>query len=327
MGAPSAHAAPAATVVLDPGGSLGLRLHATENVGPVNVAAIESVAPSPVAVSYGGSVTIDLPDLVDGVPTQALLELYPSQEAAAPTRVYDSASAVPADQIAMTDLGAGQYRIDLPVDDGVNGPLGLVWLKPLESSAGHVTGGTADGRDIFGYWLQFSSGGPAAVTLSPQLVLSHWLDAPAVRAGEGLDVTLPATSGWSAHGFTSLAGGAFTMHAVNDVGHHTGTSIPLTPVVSADARTASLSVPTGTPAGRYEVRVVLGAGTDRVLAETFVRLEILGAVNPGLVSETSWTEDEPAAAVRWPLVGLGVGMVLAAGTVGAVVVRSRRTAG
>jgi hypothetical protein len=309
-----ATAAPAVTVTLDsPYWTLYQR--ALESRGPVDVSRPWDAdgAQSPVAVGYGGSVTWDLPDLIDGAPTEAQLNLYPTQDAAESTRAYSSASAVPADQLTMTDLGSGQYRIDLPADDGVNGPIGLLFLKGAESSAGMVAGyGAGGGRDTFGYWLDFSTGGPAAVTLAPQLVIQSQEENVSVRGGDQVDVILPAGSPLTGRGFTNLAAATVTLLAADGDGLPTDNpGIGLTPAVSSDGRTASLTVPTGTPAGQYLLAVVMGAGTDPVVSRTTIPVQVVAAVNPGLRSDTGVADGTPASS-SVPI-GIGGGLLLAGG--------------
>ncbi|RFU19878.1 hypothetical protein D0Z06_18975 [Geodermatophilus marinus] len=237
--------------------------------------------------------------------------------------MYSSLSTDPAEQIALTDLGGGSYRVDLPADDGVNGPIGLLSLKPIDSSHDVVvSAGAGFGLDTFGYWLDLSAGGPAAVTLSPQATLNAWLDGPSLRAGESLDVTIPAGSWLDTHGFPGMGVPTAALAAAeHDL--RTGPAVPVTPAVSADGRTATVTVPAGTTAGSYLLVIAVGEATDEVIARAVVRLEVSQALNTGLRSDTGWVEEAPAGAGTSPLVPLGAGMVLTAGTVAVLVLRRR----
>ncbi|SOE02296.1 hypothetical protein [Blastococcus haudaquaticus] len=322
---PAAQAAPAATIVLDPGDDSGpgIGVRPIENLGPLDVTAFGSEPVTPVDAGWSGSVTVELPAVIDGAVTQAQLFLYPTLDAATapleddtPTRVYDSESTVPADQLTFTDLGSNRFQVDIPADDTVNGPYGRLLLKPLSSTIGVLGSGSQS------YVFDLAAG-VSAVTVTPQTVLSDYQDAT-VDAGDTVEVVLPADSLYSTFGFTSLTPSAFALLPAD------GSLIPtapsgtaLTGSYSGDGRSASLVIPAGTAAGKYLLAITLGNGTDPVVSRTFVRTTVTTPSNDGLTSNTGWTEpagDEGAS----PLVPIGAGMVLVAG-IGAAAVLRRRT--
>src|SRR3954470_7654946 len=108
--APAAQAASSVTVPLDPD---RIALHAYPLKGT-------TAAPSTVpvmfplgftAVQYSGSVVVTVP--AQFTPTTPAAELvFHYAPAGGNVRTYASNSAVPADQLTLTDLGSNQYRVD-----------------------------------------------------------------------------------------------------------------------------------------------------------------------------------------------------------------------
>lgn len=325
--APAAAAAPAVTVVLDSSDGLGVDVRPIDNLGPLDVTSVDTGPVTPVDAGWSGSATVQLPTVIDGVPTQAQLYLYPTMDSETPTRIYDSESTVPADQLTVTGLGSNRFEVDLPADDSVNGPYGKLLLKPLTSTTGPVGGSELSGM----HWLDLSAGVPA-VTLTPQTVLWAYQDAT-VAAGDTVEVTLPAGSVYSSFGFSSITPSTFVLLTADE--HHSfaatsGTALAAS--YSADGRSASMAIPTGTAPGKYLLMVTLGNGVDPVVARTLVRTTVPTPApapppsNDGLTSDTGWVEEAgPASSTGLAVLGGGL-LVVAAGVAGGVLRAGRRSA-
>lgn len=330
---PAASAAPATTIALNPA-SVELILHSTKNLGLLPVASPVPDDPfMTVPVGYGGSVTFTIPPQLSS-PTPipyVQLGLAPAAGSSV-TRLYTSTATVPADRLTVTDLGSGKFQVDIPADDGTNGPSGHLAVTPLTSTVG----AGAQFVDPAQFWLDLSGGGPASVDLPAQLVVNAGspcgpcqADA-SVRAGSPFDVTLPVASLISASGIPDLSSSAFSFRTADQNWLAVGTATSLTGTLSSDARTVTLTLPPGTAGGRYELDVVLGDATAAVIAMAPVLLDVTAAnpdvrSNTGLRSDTGVEGSDAApAGGASALVPLGAAMVLVAG-VGSVAVLRRRT--
>jgi hypothetical protein len=285
-----------------------------------------------VPLAWGAAVTITVPpQYVDNGGVRATLDLGPTAEPSATTITYDSQSSTPATVLPLTPLGSNRYRIVMPADDGVNGPAG--WLQ--------MTGfDIRDGIDIqpgerTRYLLAFSAGGPAAVALAPQFLAYGYV--PSVHYGvlppsmtvsprRSFQATLPATARLSRLGIPDLGTSVYSLRLLDANGMPTATVVALTPALSADKRTATLTVPAGIAAGTYEFETVMGDGADGVWASMKAAIEVK-AGNFGLRSNTGWgeTDESPADTGLSPLVPLGAGMVLTAGLGAAALARRRQS--
>ena len=324
---PAATAAPAGTVTLAPA-DVELSLLPDQVTGTQPLASdVWGGGFTRVPVAHGGSVTFQLPAQLAPAPPAlvASLALSPG-DGSTPTRTYTSDNAVPADRLALTDLGGGQYRVDLPADDGLNGPAAQLTLSPLHPTVGPGTSFV----DPAAWPLEFTASAPAAVTLTSQLIASSFLGcgpapsnwrgcptAATVTAGQTVAVTLPTTSTLVALGFPDLSRSAFALRAY-DTRDEDPMRWQLEAVVSSDARTATVTVPAAFRPGRYLLSVGVGDSTGRLFSVSYTNVDVTApAVNPGLRSETGGDHGSLLP------VALGSAAALA---VAGLAVRSRRTA-
>lgn len=332
VGLPAAVAAPATTITLDPA-SVELILHSTNNLGVLPVTSpVPDDAFMTVPVGYGGSVTFTIPPQLSSPTPIPHVQLGLAPAAGSPaTRLYTSTAILPADRLAVTDLGGGTFEVDIPLDDGTNGPSGHLAVTPLTSTVG----AGAQFVDPAQFFLDLSGGGPVSVNLPAQLVVNAGLPCgpcqanASVQAGTPFDVTLPAGSLISASGIPDLSSSAFSLRAADQDWLAVGPATPLTGSLSSDRRRVTLTLPAGTAGGRYELDVVLGDATTAVVAMAPVLLDVTAATtgaraNAGLRSDTGveGVVAGPAGGVS-ALVPLGAAMVLVAG-VGSVTVLRRR---
>lgn len=329
LGLPAASAAPVSTVTLAPA-DINLSLVPDQVTGFQPLASgIYGGGFERVPVAYGGSVTFQLPPQLTSVPPALAVSLELAlADGGAPTRTYRSDSAVPADQLALTDLGSGQYRVDLPADDGANGPVADLSLSPLVPTVGPGT----SLLDPAPWSLEFSAGAPTAVTLTSQLFATSFLGCTApspewegcptaatVAPGRTIEVSLPTTSTLVALGFPDLGRSAFSVTPY-DSRLSDGMWLELAAVVSADARTATVTVPADLLPGRYHLNSGVGDSTGRLFSVTWANVDVVApAVNPGLRSETGGDSQGAPVAV--------LALTGAAAVAGGVAVRSRQRAG
>jgi hypothetical protein len=287
------------------------------------------------AVQYSGSITVTVPpEYTPGTPV-AELHFYPAGGGGF-VRSYSSASAVPADQLTLTDLGSNQYRVDLPVDDGTHAccQMGSFALYGFTSSVPGDAGLTY--MNSLGHTLDFSGGGPASVPLESWL----WVDSgkcadytsgscaiTTVTEGTQLQITLPASSSLTAYGIADLSSSTFYQVESDRYGTLTWAhSRVLTAAISADGRNATLTIPAGDFPDLYAIQVV-PRPSSRLVATASLLVQEMPAANAGLRSNTGWGESEgPSGSGSAPLVVLGGGMMLVAGVTAAVAVRRRRVA-
>ncbi|WP_299956418.1 hypothetical protein [uncultured Modestobacter sp.] len=330
LGASAAGAAPTnPTTTLTPE-SVESNLRPSQNYGPLPV---QSPLPGSgfetIPVAWGGAVTVTLPPQVApaGPTPGASLDLV-GADGITPTRTYSTGAAAPADLLVVTDLGSGTYRIDMPADDGANGPTGRLALTDLASTLGSWSTFV----DPALWTLEFSAAAPAAVTLTSQVVTSSAvgcqysdLELPAcssvqVTAGTSMDVVLPASSHLTELGIPDLGVSDFSLNDFLSTDLIEGMSLPLESTLSADRRTATMEVPDSTEPGRYLLVSVAGDGAGQVVSGTYSVIEVIApAVNPGLRSETGGDAGTPA------LLPITLGSLVALAGAG-VVVRSRRSA-
>ncbi|MCZ2819620.1 hypothetical protein O2V63_04670 [Modestobacter sp. VKM Ac-2977] len=277
-----------------------------------------------IPVAWGGTVTFALPPLL--APTGPGLEasLYSKADhMSLETRTYSTDPAVSADPLVVTDLGGSTYRVDLPADDGVNGPaarLSLTNLAPTPGSWSTLLGTPS-------WELEFSAGAPAAVTLTSVTSATSVLGCSTtasptctvvpVTAGTAMDVVLPASSRVTELGIPDLGVSDFSLEDLPGSDLIAQARIQLDPTLSADRRTATMTIPATTKPGRYQLRSVAGGGVGQVLSTTFSVVEVVApAVNPGLRSETG---GDTGPSVLLPVLLGSVGALAVGGAV-----RSRR---
>ena len=289
---------------------------------------------APVPVAFGGVVTFQLPSQLASPSATLPLSLGLATGALeTPTTAYTSDSADPARLLAVTDLGAGRYQVALPADDGVSGSFGTLDLGPLAVTVAGADSSVSD--PSFPWYLELSSSAPAAVELPTTLIATSFLgcgQAPvelsscAVLAtatpGRTVDVTLPASSTLVGLGLPDLSRSAFSVTPFV-AQPEDGMRVTLTATLSADARTATVSLPADLRPGRYTFNSGVGDSTGRLLSVTHAVIDVVApAVNPGLRSETGVEVGASAPVAVVALTGVG-----AVATAGGLVVRTRRRAG
>ena len=291
---------------------------------------------APVPVAFGGVVTFQLPSQLASPSTTLPVSLGLATGALeAPTTTYTSDSADPARLLAVTDLGAGRYEVVLPVDDGVSGSFGSLDLGPLAVTVPGADSATVDQWSP--WYLELSPSAPAAVELPTTLTASSYLgceQAPVpvdwsscpvlttVTPGRTLEVSLPASSTLVGIGVPDLSRSAFSVSPFVTQPED-GMKQDLVASLSADARTATLSLPVDLRPGRYMLNAGVGDSTGQVLSVTFASIEVAAPViNPGLRSETGADVGTSVPVLGIALTGMG-----AAATVGGLAVRSRRRVG
>jgi hypothetical protein len=309
---PAARAAPTEVIALDSEATT-VGLWPQESYGgPMPISAYPTDIPAtPVDIAWGGAVTVTLPpQLTDGGAMEVSLELGPDVVQANATKTYSTATA----DLTVTALGGNQFQVDMPADDGVNGPMGFLTFSGVD-----VAGGVdAEPGPAYAYILQLSPGGAATVALAPQLdVLSRIPDATfagaaaaTVAPGGAVDLVIQSPSRLTQLGISDFGTSDLGISRFDGSGFTPGPAV--TSTFSPDLRTATVTVPEDIDAGEYLLSVVLGDGTDAIRAQFKVKL-VVAAVNPGLLSETGGPELTPS---------LPVGAYLAGGLVVAVVVGS-----
>jgi hypothetical protein len=331
--APTAHAAPATPVPLDPS-AVHLTVYPTYG-DPATADSRLGGVPSRIAfdmVAYGGTLTFTLPAAVAAGPAFRVDLGLSVSDSAAPTRTYSTTSSVPADVLVVNDLGSKRYEVELPADDGVNGDYGFFLIYGLVPAPG-VTGATLTtvsgvsftGASVFSK-LAFTAA-PAVVNLPLGAVAENYsclsdhtaCPVTSVKAGASIDVTLPSSSRLIPLGLTDLRRSTVTLWPTAG-----GELIELSGTIAADGGSVAIDLPRGLTAQKYLLGVEAVGATGNLLVVAPVVLD-LAAYNSGLRSNTGWGETEATApADTSPLVPLGAGMILVAG-VGTAVVLRRRT--
>jgi hypothetical protein len=331
--APAAQAAPAVSVPLDPD-------RVTLNAWPLNGAtAAPTAVPvtyplGSVAVQYSGSVTVTVPSqFTPGTPV-AVLNFYPAGGGGI-GRAYASDSAVPADQLVLTDVGSNQYRVDLPADDGTHVSAQMAELR-LYGFSSPVPGDPGlNAVNALTHHLDFSGGGPASVPLASWVWVDTSLCAdlqgafcaitPVPQGTTTVEVSLPASTSLASAGLSDLRNVTFVQVAARENGDlFWGTSRVLSATVSADGRTATLTIPAGDFPDLFAIHVVARQGSTLVVSASLLFREQVA--NKGLRSNTGWGEHEgQASSGTSPLVPIGATMIVVAGASTALVLR-RRTA-
>jgi hypothetical protein len=354
LGIASASAAASATISLDPT-DVHVMLYPVENMGPLT--ARDSMGsgsggaggafggtdtPAPVTTEWGGAVVVQLPAGLDGSAMRVSLDLMATMDSA-PTRTYSTTTTAP-NHLVLTDLGSGSYRVDLPADDSVDGPLGGLTFENITSTNTHVDVGAA-----LPYLLTFTGTGTAVRNLAPQIMAMAELPCPAapatpcaptpVDAGGTFDITVPPASLLRALGLGTLDDMALALGRFDDNGDPIGEPLVLTDhpglVTVSDAYHATVHLPATMHGGTYELTLVQATGTAGAISVTFGELQVKGIpatpriVNTGLLSNTEWSEPAVATAPRTgkgsaPLVGAGAGMLLLAGGAAVGTLRGRR---
>ena len=294
-----------------------------------------------VPVGYGGTVTVELPaggHLTLGTPLSASLHVP----------AFGGSFSTDDGDLTLTDLGGGRYEVGVPDTTafGTTAPVdALLQIWPLETD---VPGGdTEDGAAEVG--LAITDGGPATADVDLVLALEATVAGPSVTSGTAVDVAVPSGSTLDQLGLTSLAGAEFTLYLSSEESEGLAPPVPLAaPTLSADGRTATVTVPAGTPAGGYTLAV--DAATSQLVVHvniTFLTVTAPAAApvaaapvapapvaaapvrNAGLRSATGWEDHVAAPADQdgtpWLALG-GAAALLTAGAVTTATLRRRPTA-
>jgi hypothetical protein len=311
LGLSAAQAAPVTTVPLD-APKIEMSLWDAGNRGVLPLASpypMQQTVTIP-TVGLGGAVTFQLPPHVHPAGDFGVgLEMAPD-ESTLPTRTYSTSPADPADVLVLTDLGGGDYRVDIPADAAADGPLGFLAVWGLGIDGGSAVIPTS----VWNLAFQLSATGPATLDVPMQLIGASGVPClvecpvPSVPAGSRLDLVLPPGSALTTAGLADLSHSVVAMQPAQSDGVPLGptyegwtpsiTQLPA--VLSADARTVSVTMPVDTAPGSYSVTVAASDGTAEFLTFTNVHVDVVPAdsavtaapatgtpaLNPGLRSET-----------------------------------------
>ena len=335
--ATGALAAPSATVVLDPTSARVWTQKSWTN-GVVE----------PTSVGYGGTLTVRMPagaHLTLGTPLVATLS---------ETTNYAVAFSTEDGDLTVTDLGGGVYEVDIPDTTAFGTSAPLTAELVMGPGATDITG-AATYDDRVRIPLDLSAGGPVTADADLDLVLFDIVAGPSVTAGSTVDLTVPAGSVLDQLGLTSLVGADIHLYRVpedwdeedpNGSGDPGGEVALPAHQLSADGRTATVTIPAGTPATTYSLWIDAAAGDVRAhLHVTFLTVVEPAAApvtaapvapapvaaapvrNAGLRSATGWEDHvtTPADQGGTPWLALGgAAALLTAGAVTTATLRSPR---
>ena len=333
LGLPSAAAAPATVIPLAPP-EVAVLLYPVENTGPLTTDTMAEEPPlTPVPVEWTGGLGVQIPAPMDGSAMEVTLDLMETEDGP-PTHTLSTAD------LALTDLGGGRFGVTFPVDDLVNGPVGMLTFTGITSTEPGV-----ESMDVLGYELEFTGTGVSVPELAPQMLVLGQVPCPLtsgtrcpaipVDAGAAFGITVPPTSLLRLLGLGTLDGMALALERLDPDGYPNGSDpIVLTDdpslVTVTDPYNATVTVPASTPGGAYGLTLVQTTGTAGSISVTFGELNVSGKyaspqiVNAGLHSDTGWGEVADAVDPTSPLVAAGSGMLVLAAGVAAAALRPRR---
>ncbi|MGY1729034.1 hypothetical protein ACI79J_18900 [Geodermatophilus sp. SYSU D01062] len=308
---------------------------------------------APVDVQYGGTITVDLPDGLDGSDAGAEL-VFDDNGDGTPEATYSSRFAAGNPNRLVVVPTADSVTITLPADDPIAGDAARLDIEPLESTLSPAF----SYFDPLSYELAFDpAAAPGAETVAPVLLGYSTLPCALfsqdpcpfptpVTAGSTVTLDLSEQSALRELGLTDLEGVELSLGPVDADGNPTGALVPVTAQVSGT--TASFVVPAGTAPGQYSLLVVDQASSGNVgVVEIGLTVEAAPAAAPtttaapttaapstqavvantGLKSNTGVYEASAAEESGSPaVVAAGAGLLLAAGVGGVVVARRRRPA-
>ena len=283
-----------------------------------------------VDVTYGGTLVVTLPALVDASNAEWTLELEPP-DMDDPPKTFQSDAPLPADLLAVTPLGGNQFSIALPAAVAPYGDEAVLTVDRL----GTTQAGTEVVIPLF-YFLEFTALPPDSVSLQPTLGLfAHAVcsvsaeescPAPTVAAGDPLDLVVPPSSLLTTFGYGQLDTAIFALESLSDEGPWESYDSETDPglVTVHGPSSATLNVPAGAPAGPYYGLVVEGDPATG-FATTFFEFEVPETpVNPGLHSDTGWVEEVREVSPASTAAVAGGALLLVGGLVTAVAVRPGR---
>lgn len=327
--APAAGAATDVRIPLTPP-TVQLIGHADEYIGapdPVG-GTVELEDLTPVDVSYGGTITVDLPPEVDASTVVVHLD-FDDDGDGSPDVSYSSAPGDP-NALTVTGQSSGSVQVALPADDGVGSQAARLRLAGITPTLGPAF----TFIDPISYGLTFTGSAPAAQTVAPDLVAIS--DPPCnspcdsttpVTAGSTVTLDLTADSALRELGLTDLTGVQVFLEARGADGNGTGAVVDLP--VQVTGSTATFVVPAGTAAGSYGLVVAQPTASGLSVVRVQITVEAPAApattaTNAGLRSDTGVEAVDTGPGTL--AVAAGAGMLLLAGAGGMAVARNRRRA-
>lgn len=283
-----------------------------------------------VDVTYGGTLVVTLPALVDASNAEWTLDLEPP-DADDPPKTYQSDAPLPADLLLVTPLGGNEFSIALPAATPPYGDGAILTVDRMETTQA----GTVLASPLF-YFLEFTSLPPDTVSLTPSVgIFAHAVcsitaeeacPGPSVAAGEPIDLEVPPTSLLTTFGYGQLDTAVFALESASEEGpwesYDSETEPSLVTVHGPSA--ATMNVPAEAPSGPYYGMVVEGDPTTG-FATTFFEFEVPEvAVNPGLHSDTGWVEEVREVSPGSTAAVAGGALLLVSGLVGVAAVRPVR---
>lgn len=301
--APGASATDTVTIPLAPA-YVEVSFPSEQNIGTTRVEIPQQQhAFQTVEARWGGAVTATMPPQeVDTGHVGASMAMETTE--GTHTGAYSTdAAAAPEDRLTMTSLGNNRYRIQLPADDGRNGPIGRLQIHGLELKPGL----DVVPLDPVSFVLHLSAQGPAAVAVDQQTVAvscppGHTAGCATVSplpAGARIRVSLPLDSRLRALGLTGLRNSAFALQPHDPHSWPSplpGTSLPAT-MGTSDAATATMTVPAGMKPGPYQFTAVVGNSTGQLVTMTALDVQVVasatGSTTPSTGAAPSTTGGTP----------------------------------
>ena len=285
-----------------------------------------------VDVTYGGTLVVRLPAIVDATDAEFTLELAPPDDDD-PPKSFESDAPLTADLLPDTPLGDNEFSIALPAAVAPYGPEAILTVDRLAS--------TQPGAEMvipLFYFLEFTASPPSSVSLEPTLgvfadavcsITEYDLCAgPSVPAGGPLDLVVPPSSMLRTFGYGRLDSAFFAVGSVSEEGPQKSYDSETHPrlVTAHGPSSATLRLPDGAPAGPFYGMVVEGDPTTgfAVTSFQFDVPEEEAAVNPGLHSDTGWVEEVREASPGSTAAVAGGALLLVGGLVTVAAVRPGR---
>ncbi|MDT0276509.1 hypothetical protein [Blastococcus goldschmidtiae] len=342
---PSAGAAPAITIPLDPA-AVALGGNPVENFGgavdPLDDLGTLTFVPA--EAEYGDTLTVELPTEFDTTGATVDLELDDNGDEVA-DRTFSTSDAT----LTVTGAGTRNLSFALPAAGGATISDGLLVIGGLTTGLGPEFT-----VDPVGYFLAIDATTRGDVTLRPELTAESEVLCPSaaactVTAGSTVGLSLPATSLLRDLGIADFTGARFGLQELDANGAPTtGAPIEL-PVQVVDTSSATVDIPATIAPGSYALLVVQPAasGLSLVLGELAVTAPAPApvaappatpsptatpsapapgapsAANVGLRSNTGVEDAAPASGAS-ATVALGAGLLALSGIGGIAVALTRR---
>ena len=282
-----------------------------------------------VATEYGGTVELQLPDVVDASAVRFTLDVLPPDPDDLPRRYR---SPVGSDQpLTVAPLGGNEFGVTLPAAAAGYGPEALLTVDRLTMAD---TG--AELLFPLTYFLEFTGPGVSTVPLAPTVGLfsnatcsiEAWesCPGPTVRAGKPVDLVIPPDSLLRTFGFAQLDTAFYGLDSMSDEEPYQSFDSQTNPdlVNVHGPSAATLRVPADARPATYMGYVVQG-GPSAGVAVTSFELDVAAVpVNPGLYSDTGWVEEVREVSPASTAAVAGGAFLLVGGLVTVVAVRPGR---